>query len=185
MKNSSTMNTLLISTETIKDMYPVKNLDDAYIVPSIVLAQDEGLQMVLGSNLVERLKGLVESGDIELPEFSHYKELLDKHVTPYLTWMTLAKTVFIVHFKLRNSGAVTNMGDHIQTSTRADADQLQNLYEKNAAFYGDSMQKWILANKELFPELDCCCDEYYAGGIRSGYAPRQSFGSPLYMEDYA
>lgn len=118
------MSTRLISTETIKDMFPVKNVSDEFISPAIQVAQDKQLQQIIGTELLNKLLYLIETEDITKPEYSNYKILIDSYITPVMLWCTLSEMVPIVTFKLRNAGTVSSLGEHIQTVTQTDADKL-------------------------------------------------------------
>ena len=76
-------NILLISEQTLKaDSLINDNVDNQYILPAITLAQDTGLQPLIGTKLFQKLQKLVNDSEIGLAANAIYKTLLDDYVTP-------------------------------------------------------------------------------------------------------
>ena len=80
---------LLISETTLKKYTVVNdNVDAAYIMPSIVKAQDMGLQPLIGSVLYRKLCDIAAAHAVpdppDRPEDAPYLDLLNDYVTPYL-----------------------------------------------------------------------------------------------------
>lgn len=170
-------NTLLIDIEIIKNSFPVKNVDEDYIKPSLILAQEKTLQLTIGTVLYDKMTGLVSSGEIELEENKKYKKLLESYIYPVLLWSTMAELVYTVTFKVRNAGTVQNYGEHINTATFRDADEIQNNYLKNADFYIERLIKFLMANNndyKEYHEIRDCAD----------FKDRANLHTTLFMGDY-
>ena len=79
-------NILLISEETLKEMSLIgDNVESQFILPAIELAQEQGLQTIIGTKLLRKLQTLVDDGSITGSTNSNYKELLDDYITIYLS----------------------------------------------------------------------------------------------------
>ena len=176
-------NILLISEDTVKTH---SNLNDNVwgknLLPAIREAQDIYLQQIIGTCLYRRLMDLVDSGDIQETEYAPYKDLLDDKITDFLLYRTLANIIPILSPKLTNFGASISQDEKLVGLSQKDMELLVNYYIDRANFYGRRLQKFLLANRAQFPELDCCgCDgdikpylddsarsPLWLGGLRSG-----------------
>ena len=161
------MKTQLISCERIKEEYPVKNLDNCFITPAIQISQDQYLQEIIGSSLLNEIVRQIEEEDIE----ERILVLLDGYIQDYLVYESLAEVVPIVHYKLRNAGVVSNYGEHIQTVSHNDSDILQKHYRTRANFYGERLRDYLNTNYSLYPEYTNCKE----GEIK----PRQQYPTSI------
>jgi len=85
-------NVLLISENILKTYGLINdNIDSCYLMPAMVLAQQIGLQELLGTKLLSKLQTLIKNNDIELEANANYKTLLDSYCIPYLVWQTMAE----------------------------------------------------------------------------------------------
>ena len=147
------MSCYLISEKTLKENSVINNnVDSMYILPAIQYSQDEGLQLLIGTKLYEKLMELVETGAITNPENKHYKLLLDEYVTPYLINKVTAEIQIPLSWKLRNQGVVVQNGEHTYVPSIRDVQYVVQNYENKANFYGNRMSDYLIANIKLFPE---------------------------------
>ena len=160
--------TLLITPQEIKSALPIKNVDEEYVIPAIRLAQDKKIQLILGTNLYEKLQQFVESGSVPEPYAT-----LHNLVKDVLLWQSMGELTYTVTWKVRNAGVVQSYGEHIYTSTFGDADQIQNNYFTNANFYENKLQRYLDENRDKFPELE--------PRNHSDYEPRETFQTTLYL----
>jgi hypothetical protein len=140
----------LISEETIKKQFPIKNVDAGAIEPGIQVAQDMGLQQLIGTCLYDTICSKVKDGTI-ITE-SDYKLLLDEYVQPYLLWQTMYELVPIAFAKIRNAGVVQSVTDHVQAMTHQDADYTRNDFASKANAYAGRLTAYIVANHTKYPE---------------------------------
>ena len=69
---------LLISEQTLKnDSLIGDNVESVLILPAIIIAQEQGLQPVIGTKLLRKLQDLIDNDSILSPTYLAYKELLD------------------------------------------------------------------------------------------------------------
>lgn len=157
-------NILLISEDFIKTHSALSdNYFGKYLTPSIVEAQDMGLQMVIGSCLYNKLLSLVGDESIKLPEYAAYKGLLDDYIQPYLLYRVLSQTIIYANVKLANIGTVITNDEHIVNLSQKDIDLITQDMRNKCAFYQRRLGNYLLDNKELFSELnECTCREIKA-----------------------
>lgn len=150
----------LISTATMKKNSVVNNnVDDMYLLPSIEIAQDAGLQPLLGTKLYNKLMDLVADGSIT--GATDYKYLLDEYIAPYLINKATADIIIPLSYKLRNQGMIQQTGENTYAPSLRDTQYVIQNYENKANFYGNRLSDYLKANRSKYPEyckIDSCAD---------------------------
>ena len=146
-------NILLISEETLKQMSLVgDNVDSQFIFPAIELAQEQGLQQIIGSKLLKKLKTLVDDGSINNSTNQKYKELLDEYVSIYLAYQVMAEIQIPLSYKMRNSGIIQTTDDKQINLQRTDVMFIKQFYDDKALWFSKRLSDYLCANRTLFPE---------------------------------
>lgn len=146
----------LISTATMKKNSVVNNnVDDMYLLPSIEIAQDAGLQPLLGTKLYNKLMDLVE--DSSITGATEYKYLLDEYITPYLINKATADIIIPLSYKMRNQGVVQQTSEYTYSPSLKDTQYVIQNYDNKANFYGNRLSDYLKANRKKFPEY-CSVD---------------------------
>lgn len=149
---------LLVSDDKIKEYSSLNdNVFPKNIFPSIRTSQDIELQQTIGSCLYDAICSMVDEGSISNPENSNYKYLLDKHIQPFLIYTTLSHLTIETSTKLTNFGTVMSNDEHIVNVDLKERDMIRKQYEYYSDSYRKNMQRYLKANRDLFPELDCGC----------------------------
>lgn len=156
------MSIVLLISETALKRYTVlnDNVDAAYITPSIIKAQDIGLQPIIGTVLYQKLCSLMPSG-INQSANAAYKTLLDDYVTPYLCNKVLEEIQWALFAKIRNNGIVTSQDQQTQQLSISECEYLRKKYQYDADFYGKRMTDYLCANSSSYPEYlmrNSCAD---------------------------
>ncbi len=150
--------TLLVSETTLKQQTVINdNVDYCYIMPSIVKAQDIGLQPLIGTVLYRRLLGMVQHDLLT----ETYRVLLDEYITPYLCNKVAEEIQWALFAKIRNNGIVTSQDNQTQQLSISDCEYLRKKYQYDADFYGRRLTDYLHANTNLFPEYlqrETCAD---------------------------
>lgn len=150
--------TLLVSETTLKQQTVINdNVDNCYIMPSIVKAQDIGLQPLIGTVLYRKLLGIVQHDLLTEP----YRVLLDEYITPYLCNKVAEEIQWALFAKIRNNGIVTSQDNQTQQLSISDCEYLRKKYQYDADFYGRRLTDYLHANTNLFPEYlqrETCAD---------------------------
>lgn len=151
-------NVLLISEDFVKTNSEISsNLYGSYLLPAIRTAQDMGLQPILGEALYNKILELVGTGDITASTYSHYKELLDDKIHPYLLERVIADIVPIISTKVANLGDIVSYsakGEKIITLNGAEIEKLVYYHTHKADFYARRIQEYLINNYEDYPELE-------------------------------
>lgn len=146
----------LISEDTLKSEGLIdNNLFGGYLKPAIQLAQDQGLQILIGGVLYNKICDLVADNSIKDEENKKYKDLLDDYILPYLMFQTLAEVAVPITWKFKNQGLVgyndTN-NDWVNRPSMKDFQWIIQKYESSATFYGNRLTDYLNTHISLFPE---------------------------------
>lgn len=144
------MKVMLISEKTLKsDSLINDNVDPLYIVPAIEIAQEQGLQPILGTLLYTYILQLVSSGNIP----ADYKKLLDDYITPYLEYKVMSDIQIPLSYKFRNLGMNQNNSEHTYSPSLRDVQYLVEFYDNKAKFYAQRMYEFLRANSSKYPQF--------------------------------
>lgn len=140
----------LISPTTIKSYSNLNdNTHEKFIVESIKEAQTVGLQPVIGSALLNKLKENISAGTLS----GQYKTLVDDYVSYYLIYQTVARLIPVVQFKVDNLGIFVTEDTNTQTLSFKDTFAMKDYYQSQADFYLKRLTEYLKVNRSLFPEL--------------------------------
>lgn len=169
-------NTLLISEKYVKTQSNIQdNVWGDFLTPAIREAQDIELQPIIGRPLYKKILKEVEEKDVE----ERFKTLIEDWIQPYLLYQTIVSLIPIIGTKLGNIGTVISNDEHVQNISSSERENLEYRYRYLADHYKSELQKYLLANKDLYPELTSTCLKnlnlkssnslpLWTGGIRHG-----------------
>ena len=165
---------ILLSSETfIKSVTNISdNVAGKYILPSLREAQDVGLKGILGACLLARLKELVAADPathtrpIDQPQYAAYKDLVNE-CQYYLAYRTLVEVANKVSYKLVNAGVAKTGDENVTLASYDEIAKQQYYYEAKADAYCRDLQRWVLAHKDEFAELDACTCEAIRANLYS------------------
>lgn len=149
---------LLISESKIKSEGILSsNVSAELILSSIKIAQDQGLQPIIGGNLYKKILYLIEAGYIDDIGYENYKNLLDDYITPYLLYKVIEEIQIPLSFQMKNIGTFTKNIDGTENTmavTLADLKYIKQFYADKAEFYSKRMADYICYNITNFPEYN-------------------------------
>ena len=146
-------NVLLISEDYIKSHTNLTdNLTSGYLLPTIKLAQDINLQNTIGTNLYNRLREMVDTG--EIAEEYDYKNLLDNYILPYLTYCVISMVTLPASFKITNAGVVRTDDEKMNNVPLNEVNLIKDYYNKYANYYKNLLQNYLYDNQRKFKELN-------------------------------
>lgn len=142
---------LLVSAATIRATTNIHdNVSDKYLLPAIREAQEIHLRGYLGYVLLEKLKSLVESGDIERQP--KYKELLE-WCRYFLTYSAIVELLMKVGYKVANMGVVRTSDENVENISSSEMVLVKSEYQSKADYYAKQLQKYLCDQYSQFPEL--------------------------------
>lgn len=160
------MYTYFITPTDVKDLTNISdNLSEKYILTAIREAQQTELTTVLGIHFITKLEEAVNKG--EVPE--RYSELLDNYILYFLCYNVISKLIPIASVKIDNAGAVTTGDEKVENLSLDEVFRLQDYYTQKSDYYKMRLQRYLMANRAKYPELDCTSE------IHSAYS------SPIFL----
>lgn len=153
------MTEILLSSETfVKSVTNISdNVAGKFILPALREAQEVGLRGIVGDCLLDALKERVADGSIAAVENTAYRDLIDR-AQYYLAYMTTVEVLNKVSYKVGNFGVAKSNDENLQVVTQDEIAKQQYYYQSKADGCCRDLQRWILRNRQAFPELkDCDC----------------------------
>ena len=145
---------LLCSEDIIKTYTNISdNTAGKYIQPSIYMAQHQDLEECLGTKLVRKIQELIGTNQINRVENEPYKTLLDDYITDYLAYATIVRLIPIVSFKIGNMGVVRTEDEKVISMPYNEVFNLKDYYKQQADYLQYRLQRYLIANYNLFNEL--------------------------------
>jgi len=178
----ATTEILLTSARSVKDKTSISdNLAGKFLLPAIREVQETRFRQVTGGCLLDRLKELVQDGDITTEGFEAYRELLSR-AQYFLAYAAAAECCVKASYKLSNAGISRTTDENLQAATFNEVAQMRDYYTYKADSACRELQRWMRANRASFPELNGCgCDgpnlgssascPIYLGGARGKILP--------------
>jgi hypothetical protein len=185
-------NVLLITEQLLKQNTPINdNVDTSELRFSISQAQTIFIQESLGTNLYEYILGLVQNGDIDLPQYSDYKELLRNFIQPTLISYAYYLALDNFYIKFMNIGLVQNRSEQGNPTDIRTLTYLKNNAKDNAQFNDNLLRRHLVFNNQKYPQYTLTTNNgqlipQFAGAFKSpltlpssGFAYRNGSGLNL------
>ena len=125
-------------------------VEEASIVPSIILAQDKYLQQYLGTELLQALKTKVSGGTLS----GAYTTLMDDYVRKVVVWWTMVELLPNLYVQVDNGGLVIRTAENTAAIGSDDLHRQVENARQNAQFYTTRMVEYLTANVNLFNEYN-------------------------------
>lgn len=149
-------NVLLTSPDFIRLNSNISdNVNSKVLSTAIREVQEDELQEILGQLLFEKLQDLVYSGDIEDPEYTAYKNVLDKSQM-FITYRVIAEIIIMLNAKIDNAGLIQTSDENMDPMTLEDTLTLKQHYDTKASHYAYLLQNYLMEHLSELPELTEC-----------------------------
>mgnify|MGYP003644286878 FL=1 len=146
---SLTAEVLFVNPDYIKRITNINaSVEDSYLVPSIILAQDKYIQLYLGTDLLDRLKADITAGTVS----GDYATLLNSYVRKATLWWTMVDLMPSLYVKIDNGGLVIRTSEDTSTISPNDLHRETERARTNAQFYTFRLYRYLCNNSSLFPE---------------------------------
>jgi len=143
------MKTLLFTSDYFKTNSNVDaNVSDKLVIQSIIDAQDNFLEPILGSTLLNKLKDDGIDGDLT----TLYVALLEDFVYPFLIKATEYELLIKLILRNTSQGLIKNVNADKENSTLEEYRILKVELEEKMDRYADKTIKYLEYNSTSFPE---------------------------------
>jgi len=108
---------LFVNPDYIKRITNINgSIEDAYLVPSIILAQDKYIQLYLGTDLLNKLKADIQAGTLS----GDYAVLMDSYVRKATLWWAMVEMIPSLYVKMDNGSLVIRISEDTTSITPDD-----------------------------------------------------------------
>lgn len=129
----------MISLKTLKDSYMLDdNIEDKYVIPSIIKAQDFIIRKVLGVNKYNQLISDIESDSVNSNDM-----ILLEYIEPVIAYYTLSEVIFATAYKLKNA---PNYQDNPNTDRFEELVRVSKKYANDSQAYEQILREYICDN---------------------------------------
>jgi len=139
---------LLISPQKIKAFSETNdNVDEKLLLSNVQIAQDLGLQTLLGTKFYTHILLSASGGTLSTSEVT----LLEEYIQPYLLWRATWESLPTLWMRIMNKSIIkgnTEQGSHID---KGDLTYLRNIHQNRYEFYSQRMMDYIKNNPGDFP----------------------------------
>jgi len=124
------------------------NVDTAFLLPFLKIAQDKNMQVILGTDLYEKLEADIVAGSIT----GNYKVLIDDYVQDSIIHYALVEALPFISFQIKNGSVTQKNSENGTAASKSDINWLIQKERDTAEFYGQRIVDYLCENSSLFPE---------------------------------
>ena len=124
------------------------NVDTAFLLPFLKIAQDKNMKVILGTDLYEKLEADIEAGSIT----GNYKILIDDYVQDSIIHYALVEALPFISFQIKNGSVTQKNSENGTAANKSDLNWLIQKERDTAEFYGQRIVDYLCENSSLFPE---------------------------------
>jgi len=124
------------------------NVDTAFLLPFLKIAQDKNMQVILGTDLYEKLEADIVGGTIA----GNYKVLIDDYVQDSIIHYALVEALPFISFQIKNGSVTQKNSENGTAASKSDINWLIQKERDTAEFYGQRIVDYLCENSSLFPE---------------------------------
>ena len=129
------------------------SIDIDKVLPHVNTAQDIHLQPIIGSNLMDKCKELIEAGTLSDVGNEPYKTIVYTYITPALVFLTMWDAMPFIQYTIANGGVFQHNSENSSSPIDDSVNQLINRFKDKAAYYTRVLSEYICDNMSLYPEL--------------------------------
>ena len=181
---------LFISEEKLKSGSAINgNVDEAFLLPYVRVAQKNYVETKLGTDLNDKLKDLIENGTINNAGNAVYKKLLDDYIADMLVHWAFYECFPWLQYKVENKNIFSKTSETGNALSDSEASLLREEIRNTAEYYTERLVDYICNNNSDYPEYSTNTgadvrpdkDVYFAG---MNLENTRSQGNRLTLRDF-
>jgi len=142
------MGVLLVSADKLKAFTNINdNVDEALLLSNIQIAEDIGLQTLLGTQFYNHIKSAAQAGTLTGPETT----LLQNYIQPYLIHRAYYESIPNIWMRVMNKSIVVGNTEQGTAASAGDMKYLRNMTRDRYEFYSQRMMDYLKDNPNDFP----------------------------------
>ena len=139
---------LLLSSRKIKSFTETNdNVDEKLLLANVQVAQDLGLQTLLGTKFYNHILNAASGSTLTAEETI----LVEDYIQPYLLWRATWEALPTLWMRVMNKSVIkgnTEQGTHVD---KGDLNYLRNIHQNRYEFYAQRLMDYIKNNPGDFP----------------------------------
>jgi len=128
------------------------NIDETKILPHVNTAQDIHLQPIIGTNLMQKCKDLIEAGTLGDAGNEYYHTLVYTYITPTLVFLVMWDFLPFLQYEISNGGINQHITENGLSVSEENTSRLIKRFKDKAEFYGNRLTEYLCDNSTEFPE---------------------------------
>jgi len=148
------------------------NVDTAFLLPFLKIAQDKHMQVILGTDLYEKIENDI-AGVSGASLTGVYKVLVDDYIQDAIIHYALIEALPFISFQIKNGTVTQKNSENGTAATKEDLNWLIQKERDTAEFYGQRIVDYLCDNSSSYPEYTsnsgsdlCPISSAYNIGIR-------------------
>jgi hypothetical protein len=143
------MSALFCNEDKLKSSTAINyNVDTAFLLPFLKIAQDKHLQIILGSKLYDKI-----SSDINTDALTGvYKTLVDDYIQDSIIHYALVEALPYISFQIKNGSITQKNSENGTAATKSDVTWLIQKERDSAEFYAQRIVDYLCENSSSYPE---------------------------------
>lgn len=139
---------LFISPSQIKEQAFVdENVDDKYLINSIIYCQEEYTKSICGTALYNEIKGQIETGTLT----SNNTTLRDTYLRPALKWWVMYDCMDMLNIKITNKAVVKKRSENSDPVDLTEILHLKNQFRDKAERLDEKSRLFLTENSSTYP----------------------------------
>lgn len=141
-------NTMIITPDEVRTLSNISdNVNSKVLAAAIRTVQDDELMLIVGEQLLDKLKDVKENGGQEI-----YIEVIEK-AKMFIINKVIAELIVMINYKIDNAGLIQTSDDNIECLGIDDTLTLKGYYDSRADHYAHRLQNFLIENLSRIPEL--------------------------------
>ena len=124
------------------------NVDTAFLLPFLKIAQDKNMQVILGTDLYKKLQSDIDGGTLS----GNYKNLVDDYIQDSIIHYALVEALPFISFQIKNGSVTQKNSENGTAASKSDLNWLIQKERDTAEFYGQRIVDYLCENSSIFPE---------------------------------
>ena len=134
------MAALFVNEDKLKNSTAINyNVDTAFLLPFLKIAQDKHLQMILGTRLYNKISTDINDRDLD----GVYKTLVDDYVQDCLVHYALVEALPFISYQIKNGSITQKNSENGNAASREDVNYLVQKERDTAEFYGQRIVEYL------------------------------------------
>ncbi len=143
------MSALFCNEDKLKSSTAINyNVDTAFLLPFLKIAQDKHLQIILGSKLYDKISSDINDDTLT----GGYKTLVDDYIQDSIIHYALVEALPYISFQIKNGTITQKNSENGTAASKSDVTWLIQKERDTAEFYAQRIVDYLCENSSSYPE---------------------------------